>query len=82
VNHVRHLSFLFFLATVPAIFAPGVARAVWQFTSKMLFIVLTGVFSAALALSAIENNINTVGGLRGKRTAVVAGNAPEASCRG
>jgi polar amino acid transport system substrate-binding protein len=62
--------------------APWVLGLIWQFTSKMLFIVLTGVFSAALALSAIENNINTISDLRGKRTAVVAGNAPEAFMQG
>jgi ABC-type amino acid transport substrate-binding protein len=54
----------------------------WSFGSKMLFVVLTGVFSAALALSAIESQINTLADLKGKRTAVVAGNAPEAFMRG
>lgn len=57
---------------------PWVIGLTWSFVSKMLFVVLTGVFSAALALSAIENQINNIGDLKGKRTAVVAGNAPEA----
>jgi ABC-type amino acid transport substrate-binding protein len=63
----------------------GVAWAIgliWSFVSKMLFVVLTGVFSAALALSAIESPINTVTDLKGKRTAVVAGNAPELFMQG
>jgi polar amino acid transport system substrate-binding protein len=69
-------------AGVPKKGWPWVVGMTWSFLGKMLFIVLTGVFSAALALSAIEGSINTVADLKGKQTAVIAGNAPEVFMKG
>jgi polar amino acid transport system substrate-binding protein len=56
---------------------PWVIGIVWVFGGKLLFVVLTGVFSAAFALAAVGDNVNNLNDLKGKRTAVVSGNAPE-----
>jgi polar amino acid transport system substrate-binding protein len=63
--------------TIPKKGVPWFLGVIWVFGGRLLFAVLAGVFSAAFALAAIENNINSIADLRGKRTAVVAGNAPE-----